>query len=740
MPERDCTYIKLTNRIFPFFLVVFLTITGGEIFAQKDSLDSRRYIDSLKELLISQNESERVASLDQISRKLWVINTDSAFHYASLALKTAKENGDRELISDGLNSVANALYMMGHYKKAMELYKKSLDLRIKVKNHLKAGHSNHNMGQAFLQQKLFSEAISCFTEAAKHYRKAEAHNFTAIAYQIIASTYNRLNDKNKALEYSLKALGILQDNHITESLPEVYITIGIIHKELKNYELAEEYCWKAYKIWEELGDSLNLMVAINDLGIIFDQKGNQEMALQFYNKLLEYSRKVNDSYWIATALNNIGFSYIKIGQIDKGIDAYLQSLPIAKKNNDYNSYLNTCNNLASAYMKKGNLAASAHYLNIVRSNFNRLTDLSYIVETYELLGKLYATMGNFKKAYRYKTLQLQYYDSLYQTQQIKSITEMQTRFETENREKEIELLKKSNEIRQLELAKQRNIKNLLSLASILLLLIVVFVFYILYIYRKTNKILDQKNRDLEITNKKLMDSELHLQELNATKDKLFSIIAHDLKNPFNALIGFSDLLDKNYNFLSDEERKEYISIVNDSGQALFRLLDNLLQWARTQTGTMTYIQETINVLQIVQTEVSYLKTNYERKNININLEINDELTVYADRNSLATTIRNLLSNAIKFTEPGGNITIRGKIEDEHALISVSDSGIGINEDNFEKLFRLDGSFSTKGTANESGTGLGLLLCKEFIEKNNGRIWAESNKDKGTTFFFTLPLG
>jgi signal transduction histidine kinase len=378
------------------------------------------------------------------------------------------------------------------------------------------------------------------------------------------------------------------------------------------------------------------------------------------------------------------------------------------------------------------------YLNIVLGNLKSITELAYIQETYQLLSELYAKRGNYKKAFEFKSLQLAYNDSIYNQQQVRNILETQTRFETEAKEREIQLLKKDNEIKQLEFEKQRNFQNILTFITILLAIAIAVTIYISRIIRKKNLLLAEKNRALEEANKKMAETEVNLRELNATKDKLFSIIAHDLKNPFNALLGFSDILERNYNFLSDEERIEYIGVINDSTQSLYKLLDNLLQWTRTQTGTITYIPENFKLLPLVKQEITNVNLNSEKKKISITVNIDENISVFADKNTTATIIRNLLSNAIKFTDLGGHIEIAARYKDQMVETSVSDSGIGINDNDLDRIFMLDGSFTTKGTSNESGTGLGLLLCKEFVEKNNGKIWVESEKGKGSTFFFTLP--
>ncbi len=412
-------------------------------------------------------------------------------------------------------------------------------------------------------------------------------------------------------------------------------------------------------------------------------------------------------------------------------------MAISRQIGEIESYLNTCNNVASVYLKAGMLDKCEMYLNIVLGNLKSITELAYIQETYQLLSELYAKRGNYKKAFDLSRCSW-HTTTAYTTSNRSENTRNSNQFETEAKEREIQLLKKENEIKQLEFEKQRNFQNILTFITILLAIAIAVTIYISRIIRKKNLLLAEKNRALEEANKKMAETEVNLRELNATKDKLFSIIAHDLKNPFNALLGFSDILERNYNFLSDEERIEYIGVINDSTQSLYKLLDNLLQWTRTQTGTITYIPENFKLLPLVKQEITNVNLNSEKKKISITVNIDENISVFADKNTTATIIRNLLSNAIKFTDLGGHIEIAARYKDQMVETSVSDSGIGINDNDLDRIFMLDGSFTTKGTSNESGTGLGLLLCKEFVEKNNGKIWVESEKGKGSTFFFTLP--
>jgi nitrogen-specific signal transduction histidine kinase len=246
--------------------------------------------------------------------------------------------------------------------------------------------------------------------------------------------------------------------------------------------------------------------------------------------------------------------------------------------------------------------------------------------------------------------------------------------------------------------------------------------------------------DLKKAEQTLKESEQKLKESNATKDKFFSIIAHDLKSPFNAIIGFSDLLLKNHTKYNSEKLEKLINPINKSAKSTFKLLENLLDWSRSQTGNLKFIPKEISLSVIFENIRNQTESVAKQKEINLQFELNDNTMIYADEYMVNTIIRNLISNAIKFTPKNGKITVNAKQLEENKFIQVTikDTGVGIPKDKIKDLFRIDKDTSTKGTEKETGTGLGLILSKEFVEKHGGKIWVESEIDKGSSFCFTIP--
>ena len=264
------------------------------------------------------------------------------------------------------------------------------------------------------------------------------------------------------------------------------------------------------------------------------------------------------------------------------------------------------------------------------------------------------------------------------------------------------------------------------------------------LFNKKGKLFGTFGISHDITKRKLDEEKINLyvgelKELNATKDKFFSIIAHDLKNPFSNILGFSELLKEEVRDNDLDAIEQYSSLIYSSAHQTFRLLENLLDWANTHRGQMIFYPENLSLKEIAADITDNLLQFTEKKNIELLNNITDETLIPADKNMLKSILRNLITNAIKFTPRNGKIELSSFVHDQNVEISIKDNGIGMSELTRDQLFRLDVNHSTKGTEDEKGTGLGLLLVKEFVQKHHGTIWVESELGKGSTFKFMLPL-
>jgi signal transduction histidine kinase len=264
--------------------------------------------------------------------------------------------------------------------------------------------------------------------------------------------------------------------------------------------------------------------------------------------------------------------------------------------------------------------------------------------------------------------------------------------------------------------------------------------------KEIEKELKRKNEELEVINKELLISKNTIEKnaqaleiLNQEKDKFFSIIAHDLKNPLSGFQGLTEIVRENIDNLSTDKVKQYVEMMYTSADQLYKLLSNLLEWAKLQLGKVDIVMTKNNLGDVADKVISFLKNDIDQKNIVVENNISKDTVFYFDLNMLETVFRNLLGNSIKYTRRDGNINISAVSKDNEMVISIKDSGIGIPPVLAQKIFSIKEVVSRKGTEGEASTGLGLILCKSFIEKGNGRIWFKSIENEGTTFYVSLPF-
>ena len=267
--------------------------------------------------------------------------------------------------------------------------------------------------------------------------------------------------------------------------------------------------------------------------------------------------------------------------------------------------------------------------------------------------------------------------------------------------------------------------------------VLIFVFVNISLYYAFSLTKTYENK-LEGINTELKETKKELIKLNATKNKFFQIISHDLKNPISLVVNYAELIELKHNELSEKELNTFFAILKDASQKGLKLLDNLLSWAQVHTGQLAYTPSLFNLNNEIDTNISLLNKVAENKHIQLTNSINENIEIFADINMLNTILRNLITNAIKFTYPEGKIIISAKETTEFIRISIQDTGIGMQKAEIDKLFKIESGFSTEGTNHESGTGIGLILCKEFVDKHQGEIFVESELGKGTNFTVSIP--
>jgi signal transduction histidine kinase len=351
---------------------------------------------------------------------------------------------------------------------------------------------------------------------------------------------------------------------------------------------------------------------------------------------------------------------------------------------------------------------------------------------YEFLSDYNAARKNFDAAYTYLNKAKLINDSILNAETAEKVNQIQYQYEIARREAENEHLVKQNLNKELQLSKKN--MTLYILTGIILLIAILVLLLV-----SQNRIKLKANHQLEAKNKLIGSQKEELIKLNASKDKFLSILAHDIKNPLSSIYGISDLLVNDYDKLSAEEKKTFTRDIHTLSTNLFEIINTLLTWSTSQSGMIAYRPKPFPIAELCSKSVHNLQTVAKQKDITLEWKANESQMVMADENMILSVLHNLLNNAIKYSYHGTKIRIEVNEVDGFAQVSVIDTGTGLSPENQAKLFRYDQHFLNKGTAGESGTGLGLILCKDFVEKNGGIIRVESIVNKGSTFIFSLPL-
>jgi signal transduction histidine kinase len=547
------------------------------------------------------------------------------------------------------------------------------------------------------------------------------------AYNNLGLLYYSKSDFVKSLKSLYKAIDIYDKLNNQLSLSFAYNNLAFIYIVQKKYDKGIEFYLKALDLNVQLKNKVKTASILNNIADAHLQKKDYKKGLEYCYQSLEQNKLNNNKKGMVYNLINIGDAYVSLKEYSKGIAAINQSISI---NNSNTNLLNGYNQLVlgkakylmaqdetNLNIKKKLLKHSTEHFNISLACFINFESKIDIQECYSYLFKINKSLANYKIAFDYFEKYNDLKNRNFSEESKTKISNLESQREIELRDKKIEIqnLKINNEARKVYL--------LYTITAAVLLLLGLF-FWLFLSKRKTNLQLEDKNKIIS--------------NINKQKDKFFSIIAHDLRGPFNGFLGLTELLAEDIDDMEKDEIQFAAVNMRSSANNLNGLLENLLEWSRMEQGLIPFEPTTMHLLPAVTECTSILQDAANNKSIKIQTIIDEKLNVFADQNLLQAVIRNILSNAVKFTPKGGVITIQGKEDDTNTTIAIKDSGIGMNAKMIENLFQLDVKTNRKGTEDEASSGLGLILCKEFVEKHGGKIWVESEENIGSTFYFSLP--
>ncbi len=658
--------------------VVFILILSAitvRAFAQEP-----KAIDSLKNLISKAKEdTAKVNLLDDLCWEYLYYDPQKCLPFAEQAIQLAHQLGYEKGEGKLLNTMGVAYANLTMFEKAKERYQKALILKDKTGDELGKAKTLVNIGNLYLFQADYNEAISSYTMALPIFEKLGHRQNMATTYGNIASIYERQ----------------------------------------QNYELELFYAEKSLKIAQEVGYLVTIMDSKILIGNVYKTQKKYTDALHIYEEALAIASRTHDMFATAMCHHNIGNVYKSIGKSDEALKHFQSQSIIAEKLNSENDRLYAFMGIGESYLVRKDLRLSEQFLFKALLLAKKLGLRDEKMQLYFDLSKLYEARQEFAKVVQYQNLYMDLKDSLFSESKSKQINELTIKYEAEKKQNEIELLSKNNLLQSLELNKARLLRNIFIAGTVFLFALAVLLYYNFHQRVRANRLLTEQKQEL--------------QDSNTVKTKLFSAISHDLRSPLTSLHGLLQIMEEKD---TSSDLKPFMNHANLMMGNTMTLLDNLLYWSARQVKGIPIQFTKVSLHQAAEENISLLSAIAKIKQVDLSHRLSVEDWVYADVSSVHFIFRNLISNALKFTKPNGEISISGIRINDHIEIAITDTGIGIASSAQAQIFNRS-NVSTHGTGNEKGTGLGLLLCKEFVEKNGGKIWLESSSQSGTVFKFTL---
>jgi len=631
--------------------------------------------------------------------------------FISATIDGSKNNSDIGIEND----ISNLLDSCWHYRtenphlaldfvnKALTIIDKNNYLKLKPKTLNFLGVVNRKLGNLLNAYNYFKSALNL---------AEELKDSVQIGY-----TYNNLTDYYiEKASYSTALENVLMGYQIFRSLNhkigmayslnylgEIYIQQGDFNKAIK-------YLEESSVLRFELDDQRGYSNTLVNIGIIYFKQHNFDKAKEYYTKAIKINKSIKyekGNSYIVALLADIHY-YNK--DYDNALKSFKFALDFAKKTNDKNGIIEYSNKIGLVYLKLKNLDKAKNSFNLALKLAKEFGHLDEEMFSYLYLSEYYSETKRFETSLSCLNKYIILKDSIYSNEKLGRFADLQTLFEDQNNQIETKLLK-----HEIESEKLRN--NYLILIFIIVVVAIILLISKYKIQKKSNTI---------------------LEELNDSKDKFFSILAHDLKNPFQALMGYTDMLSEDFDQFSNDEIKNSIQSLQSISHNVYNLLEGVLEWSRAQTGRMEFNPTNFILAEELNSIIELYKHSADAKEIKLITEVDPTVSLFADRNMIKTILRNLVANGLKFTKSGGSVKIIAQKHKNEVQIIVADTGIGINSKVIPTLFRIDSHHTTKGTNGEEGTGVGLMLCFELVKQHKGKIWAESELGKGSKFIFTIP--
>lgn len=736
-----------------FFFFVFLVYVPAGTFAQKET--PSLWLSQVKNI---KSDTGKISVFRKLGKYYQGEKNDSALFYFNRGLQIAHENNYPQKEADLLSEKAKVLYYQGHYYQSIDTLKLSLRLFRNAENIDGQASVNNNIGVIFYNLSEYPQALDYWNTALQQYEKNNDSLGMATCYTNVGVVHYKKARANEALSHFLEALKIRKKYNDNEGLASIYSKIGLIYKNyLHENNSALNYLKKAIELHEILDNPIGRIKVLINMGNVYEELDSLEKSINLHSESLHQAREIKNDRLIAICYTNMASYYQKNNNQTKALEYYQNALNInmnlGRKSETGNCYIN----LGNLYYNNGHYSKAISYYKQSLDIFEELGIYKNLEVAYEMIAKSFSKLGNYKQGWAYKNKYDEIKDTIHQRENAEKLEKLRTDFEHEKNKKEIALLKKEKKLKASKLKRSR----IILFYSIAFMLSVIILSIFIYSRYKRNiqltKELKAKNKAIEEQKEEITQQSDHLketnhllvtknkeneknrtklEEINEMKNRIFSIIGHDLKGPIGSLRNTLELLLKNE--YEKERIKQFHKLMHDNVSSIYTLLDNLLMWAKNQQKEIAYNPGNYSMNDIIENNLGFLRNAANNKNITLNKELNKDYTGYFDKNMISAAVRNILSNAIKFTPKEGKIDIRIDEITNYLKVQITDNGIGMDKETVQKIMQNNELISKRGTNQEKGSGLGLHICKKFIERNHGNILIESKLNKGTKIEFTIP--
>jgi signal transduction histidine kinase len=717
-----------TKHRRPWVLTFLFLLSFGLSYAQRQEVNSLL----LKIKGHPQEDTVRVNLLSQLSFNYHTIWPDSTIYYGLLSLELSKKIGYSFGIASAYKHLAIGEYVLGNRNEAL-LYSQNAVAMFR--------ESNDEGGLAAI----FNNMAIIFHNEGKH-EMAKAYYDSSLVLRIktnhlvgMADSYNNLGNLctdqdrySEALDYLFKALRLREKIGDNGSIGNSYSNIASVYYYLRKMDAAFENAQKAYRYQEKAGNQTGMMQSLSIMGNVCNENKRFEKALVYYKKGLELSKKAKNADGLSLSYKNMGDVYYSFEDYNQSESYFRISKEIDLRLGDIHGLSNCELGIGRALLKKGEVERSISYLQNAFEMANSIGNKTSASESAFFLALAFEKNKNYVKSLEYTKKLISLKDSLYNIESVRNSNEQEYRYVLEKKQNEISILEKDKSIQEGKIKLQVLYTTALFVLVGLLLLFIYFINY--------KRVKEKEMKELITLQKDEIEAQaIHLNELNLFKTKTFSILSHDLRGPISSFITIFDLLDNND--LNDEEFKMLIEKLRIQLKSINILLDNTLNWSKTQMrGELSPQKEQVKVIEFVTRNFDLFKDNAEKKQLLLENEIGEEMLVCVDPNHLDIILRNIIFNAIKFAKVGGKVLVKAlKVDANHIEIRVIDNGIGMTPEFVKDLFSFKSKSGDYGTGGEPGAGIGLILTKDFIERNLGGIRVESKEKEGSTFIITFPL-